>query len=94
MLYLLIIGFYHFPEVGDESGALCETWVIGTIRQMENEHIIRPTARVLLLDEHERVLLFRGQDPANPNIRYWFPTGGGIEPDETAVKPINDWAEL
>jgi 8-oxo-dGTP pyrophosphatase MutT (NUDIX family) len=52
---------------------------------MEEEPIIRPTARVLLLDEFDRVLLFRGQDPLTPSIRYWFPAGGGIEPGESAA---------
>lgn len=53
---------------------------------MENQPIIRPTARVLLLDEQNRVLLFRGQDPLTPDIRYWFPAGGGIEPGESAAE--------
>jgi len=49
---------------------------------MENDPVIRPTVRVLLLDDRDRVLLFRGQDPSTPDIRYWFPAGGGIEPGE------------
>ena len=48
------------------------------------EAIIRPTARVLLLDDLDRVLLFRGQDPTDSNIRFWFPPGGGIESGETS----------
>ena len=44
---------------------------------------IRPTARVLMLDDSDRVLLFRGQDPDQPDTRFWFPTGGGIEAGET-----------
>lgn len=55
-------------------------------RPMGNKPVIRPTARVLLLDDLDRVLLFRGRDPTNPNIRFWFPTGGGIEPGETAAE--------
>ena len=51
--------------------------------QMEKEPFLRPTARVLLVDDHDRVLLFRGQDPTNSNVRFWFPPGGGIEPGET-----------
>jgi 8-oxo-dGTP pyrophosphatase MutT (NUDIX family) len=50
----------------------------------EAEPPIRPTVRVLILDEIDRVLLFRGQDPLTPEIRFWFPAGGGIELDETA----------
>lgn len=46
---------------------------------------IRPTARVLLLDENDRVLLFRGSEPSKPKIRFWFPPGGGIEEGESAV---------
>jgi len=51
---------------------------------MEIEAVIRPTARVLLLDDLDRVLLFRGQDSTIPGIHFWFPVGGGIEPGETA----------
>lgn len=56
--------------------------------QMTSEPIIRPTVRVLMLDELNRVLLFRGQDPSKPSIRFWFPTGGGIEEDETPEEAI------
>jgi 8-oxo-dGTP pyrophosphatase MutT (NUDIX family) len=48
-----------------------------------SEPTVRPAARVLLLDDQERVLLFRGLDPAEPDIRFWFPPGGGIEAGET-----------
>ena len=44
---------------------------------------VRPTVRVLMLDDQDRVLLFRGQDPHQPNTRFWFPAGGGIEPGES-----------
>ena len=50
---------------------------------MESEPIIRRTARVLLMDELSRVLLFQGQDPSNPSDIYWCPVGGGIEPGES-----------
>jgi len=52
---------------------------MGSVR---SEPSVRPTARVLLLDEEDRVLLFRVQDPAEPEVRFWFPPGGGIEPGE------------
>jgi ADP-ribose pyrophosphatase YjhB (NUDIX family) len=42
----------------------------------------RRAARVLLVDDAGRVLLFRGADPARPEDRYWFTPGGGLEPDE------------
>jgi ADP-ribose pyrophosphatase YjhB (NUDIX family) len=51
---------------------------------MVNPPPIRLTARVLMLDEEDRVLLFRGQDPDKPTLRFWFPPGGGIDPGETA----------
>lgn len=50
---------------------------------MNSESIIRRTARVLLIDELDRVLLFQGQDPSNPTNIYWCPVGGGMEPGES-----------
>jgi 8-oxo-dGTP pyrophosphatase MutT (NUDIX family) len=47
--------------------------------------------RVLLIDEDERVLLFRGEHPGS-RAAFWFPAGGGIEdgedPRETAVREV------
>lgn len=40
----------------------------------------RPTARVLLADEHDRLLLFRGSDGA------WLTPGGGMEPGEAGAE--------
>jgi 8-oxo-dGTP pyrophosphatase MutT (NUDIX family) len=51
---------------------------------MKGQPPIRPTVRVLLIDEMKRVLLFRGQDPDKPTTRFWFPPGGGIEEGESA----------
>src|SRR5262249_20122500 len=46
--------------------------------------IRRYAARVLLLDDHERVLLFRSVDPTNPQRRTWWPTpGGGVHAMES-----------
>jgi 8-oxo-dGTP pyrophosphatase MutT (NUDIX family) len=42
----------------------------------------RPAARVLLLDQADRVLLFEGADPARAHEPFWFTVGGGIEPGE------------
>lgn len=42
----------------------------------------RLAARVLLIDGAERVLLFRGCDPATPQDRFWFTVGGGLEDGE------------
>ncbi|WP_405019348.1 NUDIX domain-containing protein [Kitasatospora sp. NBC_00070] len=42
----------------------------------------RRAARVLLLDDVDRLLLFRGTDPAVPGVFWWFTPGGGVEPGE------------
>lgn len=42
----------------------------------------RRAARVLLLDEADRVLLLRGADPAVPEVTWWITPGGGLEPGE------------
>jgi 8-oxo-dGTP pyrophosphatase MutT (NUDIX family) len=44
----------------------------------------RRAARVLLLDGRDRVLLFRGGDPANPEAgTWWFTVGGGVDRGES-----------
>jgi 8-oxo-dGTP pyrophosphatase MutT (NUDIX family) len=44
----------------------------------------RPTARVLLLDPQDRILLMKGRLPSNPGgPGAWFTIGGGIEPGES-----------
>jgi 8-oxo-dGTP pyrophosphatase MutT (NUDIX family) len=50
------------------------------------EPIPRKAARVLLIDASDRVLLFRGLDPARPEHRYWFTVGGGLDEGETAAE--------
>ncbi len=44
---------------------------------------VRTSARVVLLDEQDRVLLLRGHDPQTPEAPFWFTVGGGVEPGET-----------
>jgi 8-oxo-dGTP pyrophosphatase MutT (NUDIX family) len=46
----------------------------------------RQAVRILLLDGRERVLLFRGWDPAEPSVLYWFTPGGGLDPGEGAAE--------
>lgn len=53
----------------------------------------RRAARVLLVDASERVLLFRGSDPAAPEAgSWWFTVGGGLDegesPREAAVREL------
>ena len=44
----------------------------------------RPTARVLLFDAEDRILLMKGRLPSNPDAPgAWFTIGGGIEPGES-----------
>jgi len=44
----------------------------------------RVAARVVLLDDRDRVLLFRGFDPADLDAGWWwFTPGGGVDPDES-----------
>lgn len=51
---------------------------------------LRPTARLIVLDEQDRLLLFKFEDDSIVDSRYavqptifWATPGGGVEPDET-----------
>ncbi|MGX1810701.1 NUDIX hydrolase [Nocardia sp. NPDC055321] len=44
---------------------------------------VRTSARVVLLDEQDRVLLLRGRDPKVPDVDFWFTIGGGVETGES-----------
>lgn len=54
--------------------------------------LLRPTARVLLLDAADRLLLFRSVDEAG--LGYWYPAGGAVDPGETyeqaAVREVRE----
>ena len=43
----------------------------------------RPTARVLLIDDRDRILLMRVTTPNDPDIRLWITPGGGLDAGET-----------
>ncbi|HYN96171.1 MAG TPA: NUDIX domain-containing protein [Pilimelia sp.] len=45
----------------------------------------RRAARVLLVDDADRLLLLRGADPARPAHRYWMTVGGGLDAGESLV---------
>ncbi|MEI9907249.1 MAG: NUDIX domain-containing protein [Actinomycetota bacterium] len=49
---------------------------------------IRPAVRILLIDEDDRVFLFKGEDPKRPGATFWAPVGGGIEKGETPEEAI------
>jgi len=44
----------------------------------------RSSARVVLVDADDRVLLLRGGDPKRPGPAVWHTPGGGIDPGESA----------
>jgi len=47
----------------------------------------RLTARVLLFDPSDRILLMKGRLPSDPSARgAWFTVGGGVEPGETVFQ--------
>jgi 8-oxo-dGTP pyrophosphatase MutT (NUDIX family) len=54
----------------------------------------RRSARVVLVDRTDRVLLFRGHDPAIPDESFWFTLGGGVDDGEelraTAVREVHE----
>lgn len=43
----------------------------------------RRTARIVLIDDRDRTLLFRDSDPGLPGSGWWMTPGGGIDPGET-----------
>lgn len=48
--------------------------------------ILRPSARAILLDPENRVLLFRVEDPRAMDRSFWITPGGGIEPGESELE--------
>ncbi|MGW0045559.1 NUDIX hydrolase [Rhodococcus sp. NPDC003348] len=55
---------------------------------------MRTSARVVLVDDDDRVLMLRGHDPQVPDVYFWFTIGGGVEAGEslreTAVREIRE----
>jgi 8-oxo-dGTP pyrophosphatase MutT (NUDIX family) len=48
------------------------------------ERLTRQAARVILVDEQERVLLIHGRDPARPDLpAWWILPGGGLDDGES-----------
>jgi 8-oxo-dGTP pyrophosphatase MutT (NUDIX family) len=46
----------------------------------------RRAGRVLVIDAAGRVLLLEGFDPAEPDSRYWFTIGGGLDDGEDTAQ--------
>jgi 8-oxo-dGTP pyrophosphatase MutT (NUDIX family) len=59
------------PELPGQPGV--------TVTQPE----LRPASRILLIDEQDRLLLFRAIPRSALGGSFWFPSGGGLQPDET-----------
>ena len=63
---------------------------------------VRPTARLIILDDQDRVLLFKYEDkvaldPTRPDLRvYWGTPGGGLETGETFAQAARRelWEEM
>ena len=54
------------------------------LHRSDRPPIERRAARLLLVDDADRILLFDGFDPHEPAAgRWWFTPGGGVEGDET-----------
>lgn len=51
-----------------------------------SEPTLRQAGRVLVIDLVGRVLLLEGFDPAEPDTRYWFTIGGGLDDGEDAAQ--------
>lgn len=57
------------------------------MKKQASTNPIRPTARVLLLDADDRILLLRGRLPFRPDSpSSWFTVGGAVEPGETFLE--------
>lgn len=54
----------------------------------------RSTARVLLIDDRDRILLFADSDPGVPGVHWWITPGGGIDDGESeAVAAVREVEE-
>lgn len=64
-------------------------WVLG-----DDGLYFRRGARVLLLDDADRILLARGHDVDQPERSWWFTIGGGVDPGESdldaAVREVRE----
>ncbi|AZI57722.1 NUDIX domain-containing protein [Nakamurella antarctica] len=48
--------------------------------------VARVSARVVLFNEDDKVLLMEGHDPSAPGANWWFTPGGGVETGESLVQ--------
>ena len=52
----------------------------------EPERMVRRCARVLLVDEDDRLLLFYSRDYMGPDVEYYVTPGGGLDAGETLAE--------
>ena len=50
------------------------------------ERVVRPTSRLLVLDEGDRLLLMKTVAPDTSRFARWITPGGGVDPGETHVE--------
>lgn len=65
-------------EAAEVPSSLGPDWVLG-----DDGLYFRRGARVLLLDDADRILLARGHDVDQPERSWWFTIGGGVDPGES-----------
>ncbi len=65
-------------EAAGAPSSLGPDWVLG-----DDGLYFRRGARVLLLDDADRILLARGHDVDQPERSWWFTVGGGVDPGES-----------
>jgi 8-oxo-dGTP pyrophosphatase MutT (NUDIX family) len=76
----------HYFDIAEEH--------LGSSAAAAGTPVDRPAARVLLLDDADRVLLFEGADPARAHEPFWFTVGGAIDggedPRAAAVREVRE----
>jgi 8-oxo-dGTP pyrophosphatase MutT (NUDIX family) len=59
-----------------------------------SERIVRPTSRLLVLDEQDRLLLMMTKAPDTSGAARWITPGGGVDPgeshEEAAVRELHE----
>jgi 8-oxo-dGTP pyrophosphatase MutT (NUDIX family) len=81
---LVDTGLFVLPSTSPANAAVPYDERLRWFRELkawlEQEPVIRPAVRALVVDERERVLLLRWQAPLGS--AFWITPGGGIEPGE------------